>query len=250
MKPANHSQRNALIELANEIRDHQDWWQFPTEHPIQGFLGTSSIVIVGDQPSTSLWPESHPNRRAFYNTLRKAEASDAHLTDLYKKRGLASELRDGLPRDFANHLSFFRRELEILKPTRVVAVGWLAFDLLFHHVTEIRPILGKMWHFSYVTRSGKLHLYEANMRKAIWRKQAQMKTRLFIKPYCGWCHKAIRWLDDHDIEYQKIDVIADDAAFDEMVRLSGQELAPVIDVNGEILADFGPEELEKFWKTI
>jgi hypothetical protein len=21
-----------------------------------------------------------------------------------------------------------------------------------------------------------------------------MKTRLFIKPYCGWCQKAIRWL--------------------------------------------------------
>jgi glutaredoxin 3 len=77
-----------------------------------------------------------------------------------------------------------------------------------------------------------------------------MKTRLFIKPYCGWCHKAMRWLDDHGIEYEKIDVIADEAAFDEMVRLSGQELAPVIDVEGKILADFGPEELETFWKKI
>jgi hypothetical protein len=35
---------------------------------------------------------------------------------------------------------------------------------------------------------------------------------------------------------------------DEMVRLSGQTLAPVIDVDGKILADFGPEELEKFWE--
>ena len=77
-----------------------------------------------------------------------------------------------------------------------------------------------------------------------------MKTRLFIKPYCGWCHKAMRWLDDHDIAYEKIDVIADDAAFAEMVRLSGQELAPVLEVDGKILADFGPEELEKFWKTL
>ena len=48
-----------------------------------------------------------------------------------------------------------------------------------------------------------------------------MKTRLFIKPYCGWCHKAMRWLDDHDIAYEKLDVIADDAAFAEMIRLSG-----------------------------
>ena len=60
----------------------------------------------------------------------------------------------------------------------------------------------------------------------------------------------MRWLDDHDIDYEKIDVIADDAAFGEMVRLSGQELAPVLDVDGKVLADFGPEELEKFWKTL
>jgi len=77
-----------------------------------------------------------------------------------------------------------------------------------------------------------------------------MKIRLFIKPYCGWCHKATRWLDDHDIAYEQIDVIADAAAFTEMVRLSGQELAPVLDVDGKVLADFGPEELEKFWKTL
>ncbi len=77
-----------------------------------------------------------------------------------------------------------------------------------------------------------------------------MKIRLFIKPYCGWCHKAVRWLDDRGIEYEEIDVIADEAAFDEMIRISGQELAPVIDVDGKILADFGPEELAKFWQTI
>ncbi len=77
-----------------------------------------------------------------------------------------------------------------------------------------------------------------------------MKIRLFIKPYCGWCHKAMRWLDDHDIAYEKIDVIADDAAFAEMVRLSGQELAPVLDVDGKILADFGPEELHGFFKNL
>ena len=77
-----------------------------------------------------------------------------------------------------------------------------------------------------------------------------MKTRLFIKPYCGWCHKSMHWLDDHGIEYEKIDVIADEAAFDEMIRISGQELAPVIDVDGKVLADFGPEELEGFFEKL
>jgi hypothetical protein len=60
----------------------------------------------------------------------------------------------------------------------------------------------------------------------------------------------MRWLDDHDVEYEKIDVIADEAAFDEMIRLSGQDLAPVIDVDGEILADFGPDQLAEFWSRL
>ena len=75
-----------------------------------------------------------------------------------------------------------------------------------------------------------------------------MKIRLFIKPYCGWCEQAKDWLDERGIAYDEIDVIADRAAFDEMRRLSGQTLAPVIDVNGEILADFGADELEEWWK--
>jgi glutaredoxin len=77
-----------------------------------------------------------------------------------------------------------------------------------------------------------------------------MKVRLFIKPYCGWCDKAMNWLDARDIEYEVVDVISNDAAYDEMVKLSGQELAPVIDVDGKILADFGPDQLERFWKKL
>lgn len=77
-----------------------------------------------------------------------------------------------------------------------------------------------------------------------------MKIRLFIKPYCPWCHKAIAWLDAHGVKYETLDVIADQEAFAEMRELSGQTLAPVIDVAGEVLADFGPEELAKFWEKL
>jgi len=74
--------------------------------------------------------------------------------------------------------------------------------------------------------------------------------RLFIKPYCGWCHKATHWLDAHGVEYEKIDVIADETAYDEMIRLSGQDLAPVLDADGEILADFAPDQLPEFLKRV
>jgi glutaredoxin len=76
------------------------------------------------------------------------------------------------------------------------------------------------------------------------------QVRLFIKPYCGWCDKAERWLDARGIEYETVDVIADEAAFDEMIRLSDQDLAPVIEVDGEVLADFGPEQLAEFWERL
>lgn len=60
----------------------------------------------------------------------------------------------------------------------------------------------------------------------------------------------MRWLDKRGIKYEKLDVIADAGAYKEMVRLSGQELAPVIDVDGKILADFDPKELAKFWEKL
>jgi glutaredoxin 3 len=77
-----------------------------------------------------------------------------------------------------------------------------------------------------------------------------MKIRLFIKPYCGWCHKAQHWLDERGIQYEKIDVIADEKAMAEMVKLSGQTFAPVIDVDGKVLADFGPEQLPGFFEKL
>ena len=43
---------------------------------------------------------------------------------------------------------------------------------------------------------------------------------------------------------------ADESAMAEMVRMSGGELVPVIEVDGKILADFGPEELAAFWEKI
>ena len=76
------------------------------------------------------------------------------------------------------------------------------------------------------------------------------RIRLFIKPYCGWCHKAECWLDERGVDYQRINVIADEAAYDEMIRLSGQELAPVIEVDGKILGDFGPDQLAEFWQKL
>ena len=60
----------------------------------------------------------------------------------------------------------------------------------------------------------------------------------------------MHWLDERGIEYETVDVIADETSYDEMIRLSDQDLAPVIEVDGQILADFGPDQLADFWGKI
>ena len=58
------------------------------------------------------------------------------------------------------------------------------------------------------------------------------------------------WLDGRGVQYEKLDVTTDPAARKEMFQLSGQTLAPVIEVDGEILADFDTGELEEFWERL
>ena len=77
-----------------------------------------------------------------------------------------------------------------------------------------------------------------------------VSIRLFIKPGCPWCDEAIEWLDDHEIAHDKLDVIRDADARHEMLELTGQTKAPSIDVDGHILADFGADELEAWWKQM
>ena len=76
------------------------------------------------------------------------------------------------------------------------------------------------------------------------------KVRLFIKPFCGWCHEAIDWLDERQIEYEELDVTSSRQAYDEMLDLTGQTKAPCIEVDGEVLADFDVGQLEKFWDRL
>jgi len=76
------------------------------------------------------------------------------------------------------------------------------------------------------------------------------KVRLFIKPWCGWCDQAIDWLERRGIPFEVLDVTTEAGARQEMREISGQSLAPVIDVDGKVLADFDTGQLEHFWKRL
>lgn len=77
-----------------------------------------------------------------------------------------------------------------------------------------------------------------------------MRPTLYIKPGCPWCVDVEAYLRRHGIEYETVNVSRDRDGMMEMVELSGQSRAPTMDWDGEVLADFGVEELVPFLEKV
>jgi glutaredoxin len=72
--------------------------------------------------------------------------------------------------------------------------------------------------------------------------------KLYVKNWCSWCISAKHYLNNRGYRYEEVDVCADPAAYEEMIRLSGQRYTPTLVAGGRVLADFGSDELEVFLK--
>jgi glutaredoxin len=72
---------------------------------------------------------------------------------------------------------------------------------------------------------------------------------LYLRPGCLRCADVAGFLDERGIPYRRIDVSADAVARSQMERLSRQTEVPTMDWRGDIIADFGVEELVPFLRT-
>jgi glutaredoxin 3 len=73
---------------------------------------------------------------------------------------------------------------------------------------------------------------------------------LYVKVGCPWCDEVIDYLDRHRISYEAVVVSGNREAMAEMIALSGQSKAPTLDWNGQVLADFGVDELIPFLRKV
>lgn len=73
---------------------------------------------------------------------------------------------------------------------------------------------------------------------------------VYVKTGCFWCTDALTWLRTKGLTHTVRNVSADSQAFDRMRTISGQTKAPTLEMpDGEVLADFDVEQLERFLKA-
>lgn len=66
----------------------------------------------------------------------------------------------------------------------------------------------------------------------------------YMKPTCGWSNGVRAVLKKYNLAYEDRDIINNPAAYEEMVRKSGQPLQPTLDIDGQIVADVSGDEVE------
>ena len=70
-----------------------------------------------------------------------------------------------------------------------------------------------------------------------------MKVKVYHSPFCPYCTMAIEFLKKHGIEFEEINVQENRAAAVEMIKKSGQNGVPVIDIDGAIIVGFDEPKL-------
>jgi len=72
-----------------------------------------------------------------------------------------------------------------------------------------------------------------------------MKVIAYLKQTCGWSAGVREVLSRYNIPYET-KLLEDADVYAEMVQKSGQPLSPCVEIDGEMLADIGGEELEDY----
>lgn len=70
------------------------------------------------------------------------------------------------------------------------------------------------------------------------------KIIAYLKPQCGWSGGVRAVLQKYNLAYEDRDIINDYAQREEMIRKSGQQLSPCVEINGHMLADISGDEVE------
>lgn len=72
--------------------------------------------------------------------------------------------------------------------------------------------------------------------------------KVYSTVICPYCVTLKKFLKEHNIEFEDIDVSQDEKVRDEMVKKSGQMGVPVVEIDGEIVVGFDREKIKQLLK--
>jgi len=74
----------------------------------------------------------------------------------------------------------------------------------------------------------------------------QPRVIVFSTPTCSFCNMAKKYFREKGIKFRDVDVSRDASAARDMVRRSGQQGVPVIDIGGKIVVGFDRVKINKY----
>jgi len=69
---------------------------------------------------------------------------------------------------------------------------------------------------------------------------------VFSTPTCSFCNMAKKYFREKGITFRDVDVSRDAGAARDMIRRSGQQGVPVIDIGGKIVVGFDRGKIDKY----
>ncbi len=73
----------------------------------------------------------------------------------------------------------------------------------------------------------------------------QPRVLIFTTPTCAFCNMAKKYFRQRGVRFTEVDVSRDAAAARDMVRRSGQQGVPVIDIGGKIVVGFDRPKIDR-----
>ena len=72
-----------------------------------------------------------------------------------------------------------------------------------------------------------------------------MKVKIYTTPTCQFCKVAKAFFKENDVEFEEVDVAADQAAAEAMVKKTGQMSVPQIEIGDEVVIGFDEKKLRE-----
>lgn len=75
-----------------------------------------------------------------------------------------------------------------------------------------------------------------------------MKIILYTKTGCPWCEGILQLFKEKNVVFEEREVRGNKEYYDELVKKSGQDKTPTLDIDGFILADSDKDQVSEYMK--